>query len=237
VRDLAELGLGNELARFTTYHQGLVLVTGPSGCGKTSTLAALVNIINQERRDHIITAEDPIEYVHRSQRCVVNQREVGAHSESFPRVLRAALREDPDVIVLGELRDLETVSLALTAAETGHLVLGTLHTGGAIRTISRLIGLFPPEEQDQVRVQLAESLRAVISQRLVPLADGSGRAPALEIMVVTRAIANLIRERKLFQIHSMLQTGRSKGMRLLSDSLDDLVKRGLIGAEEVQRYA
>ncbi len=237
VRDLTELSLSNELARFTTYHQGLVLVTGPSGCGKTSTLAALVDLVNQERRDHIITAEDPIEYIHQSKRCVVNQRQVGVHSSSFPSVLRAALREDPDVIVLGELRDLETVSLALTAAETGHLVLGTLHTGGAIRTISRLIGLFPPDEQAQVRVMLAESLRAVISQRLVRRADGTGRVPALEIMVVTRAIANLIRESKVFQIRSMLQTGRGKGMRLLEDSLAELVKRGTITQEEARIHA
>ena len=236
VRDLEQLGLGNELARFTTYHQGLVLVTGPSGCGKTSTLAALVNIINQERRDHIITAEDPIEYIHVSKRCIVNQRQVEVHSASFPRILRAALREDPDVIVLGELRDLATVSLALTAAETGHLVLGTLHTGGAIRTINRLIGLFPANEQEQMRIMLAESLRAVISQRLIPRADGSGRVPAVEIMLVTRAISNLIRENKVFQIQSLLQTGRSKGMRQLSESVEDLIKAGVITQQEAQKH-
>ena len=237
VRGLEELNLGNELARFTTYHQGLVLVTGPSGSGKTSTLAALVNIINQERRDHIITAEDPIEYVHDSKRCIVNQRQVAVHSVSFPRILRAALREDPDVIVLGELRDLETVSLALTAAETGHLVLGTLHTGGAIQTINRLIGLFPANEQDQARIQLSESLRAVISQRLIPRADGTGRVPAVEIMVVTRALSNLIRERKVYQIHSLLQTGREKGMRLLSDAIANLVAEGVVTREEATRHA
>jgi twitching motility protein PilT len=236
VRSLDELGLPRELARFTTYHQGLVLITGPSGCGKTSTLASLVKIINHERSDHIITAEDPIEYIHPSESCVVNQRQVGTHSQDFPTILRAALREDPDVIVLGELRDLETVSLALTAAETGHLVLGTLHTGGAIRTINRLIGIFPPDEQPQVRVMLSESLRAVISQRLVPRADGQGRVPALELMVVTRAIGNLIREKKVFQIESQLQTGKEKGMRTLKDSFEELVRQGTVTAEEAQRH-
>lgn len=236
VLSLDDLGLPRELARFTTYHQGLVLITGPSGCGKTSTLASLVNIINQERSDHIITAEDPIEYIHHSENCVVNQRQVGTHSQDFPTILRAALREDPDVIVLGELRDLETVSLALTAAETGHLVLGTLHTGGAIRTINRLIGLFPPDEQPQVRVMLSESLRAVISQRLAPRADGQGRVPALELMIVTRAIGNLIREKKVFQIETQMQTGKEKGMRTLKDSFEDLVRQGIVTSEEAQRH-
>ncbi len=171
------------LARFTNYHQGLVLVTGPASCGKSSTLAALVNLVNEERREHILTIEDPIEYLHPAKRCVVNQRNVGPHTETFARALRAALREDPDVIVIGELRDLETISLALTAAETGHLVLATLHTDSAIRTINRLVGVFPPEQQDQVRTMLSESLRAVVSQRLVPLTDGSGRTPALEVLV------------------------------------------------------
>lgn len=235
--DLGSLGLPPDLARFTTYHQGLVLVTGPSGCGKTTTLAALVEIVNQERRDHVIIAEDPIEYVFAPKRSVINQRQVGLHSVSFPRVLRAALREDPDVIVLSELRDLEAISLALTAAETGHLVLGTLHTGGAIRTINRLIGSFPANEQDQVRVMMAESLKAIISQRLIPRADGDGRVAAVEILVATRAISNLIREKKVFQIESAMQTGRSKGMRLLSESLRELVQQSVITAEEARRHA
>lgn len=236
VPDLEQLNLADELARLTTFHQGLVLVTGPSGCGKTSTLAALVNIINQERQDHIITAEDPIEYIHTSKRCIVNQRQVTVHSDSFPRILRAALREDPDVIVLGELRDLETVSLALTAAETGHLVLATLHTSGALHTVNRLIGLFPAAEQDQVRIMLAESLRAVISQRLIPRADGTGRVPAVEIMLVTRAISHLIRERKVYQIQSIIQTGREQGMRLLSESVDRLVDAGVVTREEALQH-
>jgi twitching motility protein PilT len=235
--DLEHLGLPHSLARFTTYHQGMVLVTGPTGCGKTSTLAALVNIINQERKEHVITAEDPIEFLHEPRGCVINQRQVRIHSESFPKILRAALREDPDIIVLGELRDTETISLALTAAETGHLVLGTLHTGGAIRTIDRLIGAFPPNEQEQVRLMLSESLRAVVSQRLVQKADGTGRVPALEIMVVTRAVSNLIREKKVFQIQSILQTQRDKGMQLLEHALDDLVSRGVITEEEAAKHA
>jgi twitching motility protein PilT len=237
VPSLEDLGLPSTLARLTTHHQGMVLVTGPSGCGKTSTLAALVNIINQERREHIITAEDPIEYLHESQGCLVNQRQVGVHSDSFANILRAALREDPDIIVVGELRDPETISLALTAAETGHLVLGTLHTGGAIRTINRLIGSFPPNEQEQVRLMLSESLRAVVSQRLVTRADGSGLSPALEIMIVTRAVSNLIREKKVFQIQSVLQTQLDKGMILLERSLEQMVKDGIITKEEADKHS
>jgi twitching motility protein PilT len=234
--NLEDLGLPTSMARLTTHHQGMVLITGPAGCGKTSTLAALVDIINRERREHIITAEDPIEYVHESQGCLVNQRQVGTHSDSFANILRAALREDPDIIVVGELRDSETISLALTAAETGHLVLGTLHTGGAIRTINRLIGSFPPNEQEQVRLMISESLRAVVSQRLAKRADGQGVVPALEIMVVTRAVSNLIREKKVFQIQSILQTQIDKGMLLLERSLDQLVSEGTITREEADTH-
>ena len=233
---LDELGLPSRLAKFTTYHQGMVLVTGPSGCGKSSTMAALVNLINEERREHILTIEDPIEYVHPSKRCLVNQRSAGNHTESFARALRAALREDPDVIAIGELRDLETVSLALSAAETGHFVLATLHTDNAIRTVNRLVGTFPADQQDQVRTMLSESLRAVISQRLLPRADGRGRVPALETMVVTRAVANLIRENKTFQVHSILQTGASQGMALLDNSIRELVSQGVVTAEEAARH-
>jgi twitching motility protein PilT len=233
---LDELGLPSRLAKFTTYHQGMVLVTGPSGCGKSSTMAALVNLINEERREHILTIEDPIEYVHPSKRCLVNQRSAGNHTESFARALRAALREDPDVIAIGELRDLETVSLALSAAETGHFVLATLHTDNAIRTVNRLVGTFPADQQDQVRTMLSESLRAVISQRLLPRADGQGRVPALETMVVTRAVANLIRENKTFQIHSILQTGASQGMALLDNSIRELVAQGVVSADEAARH-
>jgi twitching motility protein PilT len=234
---LEELGLPASLARFTNFHQGMVLLTGPAGCGKSSTLAAMVNILNQERSDHIITIEDPIEYIHRSQKCVVNQRQTGRHTNSFARALRAALREDPDIIAIGELRDLETISLALTAAETGHLVLGTLHTNNSIRTINRILGVFPPEQQEQIRTMVSESLRAVISQRLVVKADGSGRVPALEVLVCNKAVGNLIRESKTFQIKSVLQTGASHGMCLLDASLADLVKNKVITREEAARHA
>jgi twitching motility protein PilT len=233
---LDQLGLPARLARFTTYHQGMVLITGPSGCGKSSTMAALVNLINEERREHILTIEDPIEYVHASKRCLVNQRSAGHHTQSFARALRAALREDPDVIAIGELRDLETVSLALSAAETGHFVLATLHTDNAIRTVNRLVGSFPADQQDQVRTMLSESLRAVISQRLLPRKDGNGRVPALETMIVTRAVANLIRENKTFQIHSILQTGAGQGMALLANSIRELVTSGVVSAEEGARH-
>ncbi len=233
---LDDLGVPTTLARFTNFHQGLVLVTGPANCGKSSTLAALVNIINEERREHILTIEDPIEYLHPSKRCVVNQRSVGSHTGSFARALRAALREDPDVIVIGELRDLETISLALTAAETGHLVLGTLHTNSTIRTLNRIIGVFPADQQDQIRSMVSDSLRAVISQRLVPTADGSRRVPALEVLVANKATGNLIRENKTFQIHSILQTGASQGMCLLDESLNRLVGEGLVTREEALRH-
>jgi twitching motility protein PilT len=234
---LEQLGLPTSLARFANFHQGMVLLTGPAGCGKSSTLAALLNIINEERRDHIITIEDPIEYIHPSKGCVVNQRQVGPHTGSFARALRAALREDPDIVAIGELRDLETISLALTAAETGHLVLATLHTNNAIRTVNRILGVFPPNQQDQIRTMVSESLRAVVSQRLVPRADGTGRVPALEILVANKAVGNLIRENKAFQIRSVLQTGGSQGMCLLDASLAELVKARVITREEAQRNA
>lgn len=234
---LESLGLPVSLAKFADYHQGLVLVTGPAGCGKSATLAALVHLINASRRDHIITIEDPIEVLHPSLSCVVNQREVGSHTQSFSRALRAALREDPDVIAIGELRDLETISLAITAAETGHLVIATLHTSSAIRTINRLLGVFPPNQQEQIRTMLSESLRGVISQRLVARADGTGRVPALEILIATKAVGNLIRENKTFQLKSVLQTGSTHGMFLLDSSLTELVKSGVITKEEGLRHA
>ena len=233
---LDELGLPRVLAKLTTYHQGLVLVTGPAGCGKSSTLAALVNLINEERSDHIIAVEDPIEFLHPSKGCIVNQRQVVRHTESFATALRAALREDPDVIAIGELRDLETISLAITAAETGHLVLGTLHTNNAIRTINRILDAFPPKQQAQIRAMLSESLRAVVSQRLIPTTDGKRRVPAVEVLFVTPAVSNLIREEKTFQIRSVLQTGRSHGMCLLDDSLLDLVRQGSITKDVARRY-
>jgi twitching motility protein PilT len=199
-------------------------------------MAAFLHLVNAERTDHILTIEDPIEVAHPSERCLVNQRQVRAHTETFARALRAALREDPDVIAIGELRDLETISLALTAAETGHFVLGTLHTNSTIRTIDRLIGVFPPDQKSQVRTMLSESLRAVVSQRLVRRKDGAGRVPALEVLVVNKAVSNLIRENKTFQIRSILQTGAAQGMCLLDTSLEQLVKAGTITVEEARRH-
>jgi len=234
---LEGLGLPSALARLANYHQGMVLLTGPAGCGKSSTLAALLNIINEDRHDHIITIEDPIEYIHPSKKCVVNQRQVGPHTGSFARALRGALREDPDIIAIGELRDLETISLALTAAETGHLVLATLHTNNAIRTVNRILGVFPPSQQDQIRTMVSESLRAVVSQRLVTRADGNGRVPALEVLMANKAVGNLIRENKTFQIKSVLQTGASHGMYMLDASLAELVKSKVITREEAMRNA
>lgn len=233
---LAELNLSPTLERFTEFHQGMVLLTGPMGCGKSATMAALVNLINEKRADHILTVEDPIEYLYASKMATVNQREAGKHTGSFARALRAALREDPDVIVIGELRDLETISLAISAAETGHFVLGTLHTNNSIRTINRLIGAFPPDQQSQIRMMISESLRAVISQRLIPTADKKSRVPALETLIVTKAVGNLIRENKTFQIGSILQTGAAQGMGLLDESLAKLVASGTITKEEALKH-
>lgn len=237
VPTLVDLGLPQSLAKLTNHSQGLVLLTGPAGCGKSSTLAALLRLINEERRDHIVTVEDPIEFVHKSLRCVVNQRQVGRDTGSFARALKAALREDPDVIAIGELRDLETISLALTAAETGHLVLATLHTGSAIRTVDRIVGSFPSNQQAQIRTMLSESLRGVVSQRLVRRADGEGRVAALEILLGSRAVSNLIREAKTFQIRSILQTGAAHGMRLLDVSLAQLVRDGVVTREAALLHA
>jgi len=234
---LEELGLPNALGKLANYHQGIVLFTGPAGCGKSATMGAVLNMVNRERNDHIITIEDPIETLHPSLQAIVNQRQAKKHTASFGRALKAALREDPDVIVIGEMRDYETISLAISAAETGHLVLGTLHTGGAIRTISRLLGVFPPAQQTQVRSMVSESLRAVISQRLVARADGNGRVAALEILYVNQAVANLIRENRQIQIKSVLQTGISQGMTSLDNSLENLVKAGTITREEAARHA
>ncbi len=233
---LEELGLPNSLAKLTSFHQGLVLVTGPAGCGKSSTMAALINLINEDRPDHIITVEDPIEYAHKSKNCVVNQRQVRKHTGSFASALRAALREDPDVIAIGELRDLETISLAITAAETGHLVLGTLHTNNAARTINRILDAYPPDQQSQIRAMISESLRAIISQKLIPTTDGSRRVPALEILLFNIAVSNLIREERVFQLRSVMQTGRNLGMCLFDDSLLELVRQGAISKEIALHY-
>ena len=234
---LAELSLPSSLARLTTFHQGIVLLTGPASCGKSSTLAALVHMINEERAEHVVTIEDPIEVLHPSIRCVVNQREAFRHTQSFARALRAALREDPDVIVIGEMRDRETAQLALTAAETGHLVFATLHTHNAVRTINRLIGEFAPAQQPGIRTQLAESLRAIVSQRLLPRKDGNGVVPAVEVLMATPAVQNLIRDSRVHQIRSAMQTGAALGMQVLDASLADLVNRGVVDAAEARRYA
>ncbi len=234
---LADLGLPKEFEQYTEFHQGLMLFTGPAGCGKSSTMAAMADLINKSRPDHILTIEDPIEYVHASKSCNVTQREVGLQTESFPIALRAALREDPDVIVIGELRDLETISLAITAAETGHLVMATLHTSNAIRTINRLLSVFPPDQISQIRRMLSESLKVVISQRLVQRADDRGLVAALEVMINNNAVANLIRENRTFQIKSILQTGRAQGQRLLDASLTQLMKDKVITKKEAIKHA
>ncbi|GAA5484406.1 type IV pilus twitching motility protein PilT [Haloferula sargassicola] len=233
IRDIETLGLPLEhLKPLTRYHNGLILVTGAVGSGKSTTLAALVDFINADREDHILTLEDPIEYVFESKGCHVNQREVHLHTESFAKALRGALREDPDVIMVGEMRDLETIQLALTAAETGHLVLGTLHTGNAPRTLDRILDVFPTDQRDQIRIMVSESLRGVLSQQLVPRADGQGRALALELLVNTPAVANSIREGKTFMLPGVMQTGKNVGMITMDESLRQLYVKGLITQEE-----
>jgi twitching motility protein PilT len=232
IRSMDELCLPESLKLLTQYHNGLVLVTGSVGSGKSTTLAALVDEVNRYRRDHIITLEDPIEYVFESSGCHVTQREVHTHTASFAAALRGALREDPDVIMVGEMRDLETIQLAITAAETGHLVLGTLHTGNASRTLDRVLDVFPTDQREQIRIMVSESLRGVVSQQLVPKADGSGRALAMEILVNTPAVANVIREGKTFMLPGIIQTGRKLGMKLMDDSLMELYDQKLITAEE-----
>ena len=214
--------------------RGLVLVTGPTGSGKSTTLAAMVDHLNESEYGHILTLEDPIEFVHESKKCLVNQREVGPHTHSFANALRAALREDPDAVLVGELRDLETIRLALTAAETGHLVFGTLHTSSAAKTIDRIVDVFPAAEKDMVRAMLSESLVAVISQTLCKTKDGQGRVAAHEIMIGTSAIRNLIRENKVAQMYSSIQTGQSAGMQTLDQCLADLVRRNLVAASEAR---
>jgi twitching motility protein PilT len=237
VRTMDELGLPEHLKLLTRYQNGLILVTGSVGTGKSTTLAAMIQQINTERHDHIITLEDPIEYVIHSKNCHVSQREIFTHTESFGTALRAALREDPDVIMVGEMRDLETISLAITASETGHLVLATLHTASASRTLDRLLDAFPTEQQEHIRVMVAESLRGVISHQLVPGKDGTGRVLALEVLTNTPAVANVIRENKTYMLPGIIQTGKKQGMRLMDDALIDLYQRDLITTEEVYARA
>jgi len=229
-----ELGLPEVVRTLATRENGLVLVTGPTGSGKSTTLAAMIDLVNSRSKKHIITLEDPIEFVHKSKSGLVNQRELGSHTKSFASALRAALREDPDVILVGEMRDLETISLALTAAETGHLVFATLHTKSAPKTIDRVIDAFPPTQQQQIRVQLAEALQGVVSQLLLPTKDKKGRVAALEIMVATVAIRNLIREAKTHQIPSSIQTGMQLGMQSLEQALRNLVIQGRVDRAQAE---
>lgn len=233
---LDELHLPQIIPSLMQKTSGLVLVTGPTGSGKSTTLAAMIDLINSERTDHIITIEDPIEYLHRHKKCVVEQREVAADTHSFPAALKYVLRQDPDVILIGEMRDLETISAALTAAETGHLVLATLHTNDAAQTIDRVVDVFPPHQQQQVRTQLANVLLAVFCQRLLPLASGTGRIAAVEVMISTAAIATLIREGKTHQIPSALETGVGLGMQTMDRTLGNLLRRMLITREEALKY-
>jgi twitching motility protein PilT len=234
---ITELGLPAQIAEIADYHQGLVLICGPSGSGKSTTLAALVNLFNETRHDHVLTMEDPVEFVHPFKNCLINQREVGTHTGSFARALRAALREDPDVIVIGEMRDNETVSLALTAAETGHIVLGTLNSTSAPKAIDRIISSFPSEEQAQIRTALSESLKYVIAQRLLPAKEARRQVACFEILKATSSVANLIRDEKTYQIYSAMQIGRSLGMQTSDDALKDLVKRQAITAETAYLHA
>jgi twitching motility protein PilT len=232
VRTMDELGLPPQLKLLTQYQNGLVLVTGSIGSGKSTTMAALIEEVNRTRHEHIITLEDPIEYLFTPQGCQVNQREVHTHTESFGAALRGALREDPDVIMVGEMRDLETISLAITASETGHLVIGTLHTGNAARTLDRVLDVFPVDQREQIRIMVSESLRGIISQQLVPRADDSGRALAIEILMNTPAVANVIREAKTFMLPGIIQTGKKLGMQLMDDSLAGLYRAGAISGDE-----
>jgi twitching motility protein PilT len=236
IQTVRELGLPSSLVDLLDVSEGLILVTGPTGSGKSTTLASLIHTINTERKAHIITIEDPIEFVHHNKNSLINQREVSSHTKSFHDALRAALREDPDVILVGEMRDLETISLALTAAETGHLVLATLHTNSATKTVDRIIDVFPQNQQAGIRVMLSESLRGIIAQALVRRADGEGRVPVVEVLVNIPAVANLIREGKTFQIHSSMQTGQVHGMTTFENAIHEMSRKGIVSKQEAQDF-
>lgn len=236
IKTAQELNLPASIIDLVEADRGLILVTGPTGSGKSTTLAAMIQHINSNRESHILTVEDPIEFVHPNLKSLVNQREVGSHTKTFSNALKAALREDPDIILVGELRDLETISLALTAAETGHLVFATLHTSSAAKTIDRIIDVFPPGQQTQIRTMLADSIRGIVAQTLFTRADGQGRVAAFEIMKGTKAIANLIRENKIYQIPSIIQTGAAHGMVLYEKYVDDLVKKGLVTQADAKSF-
>lgn len=231
------LGLPLSVIDLAWKKRGLILVTGPTGSGKSTTLASIIDLINSEHNTHIITLEDPIEYLHNHKKSIVNQREIGLDTKGFAPALRAALREDPDVILVGEMRDLDTIAIAITAAETGHLVLSTLHTTGVAKTVDRILDVFPPQQQQQIRAQLANVLESVISQQLIPTADGKGRVAAFEVMHHTPAVANLIREAKIHQIDSILQTGKKLGMQKMDDSLLELFNEGRISRKHAIEYA
>ncbi|MFW6080689.1 MAG: type IV pilus twitching motility protein PilT [Desulfosalsimonas sp.] len=237
IMTVEQLGLPSVVSRLATLPRGLVLVTGPTGSGKSTTLAAIIDEANRSRKDHIITIEDPIEFVHESKGCIINQREIGQHTRSFSAALRGALREDPDIVLVGEMRDLETISLAIEAASTGHLVFATLHTSSAMKTVDRMIEVFPADQQPQVRSTLADGIRAVVAQVLFKRVDRKGRCPALEVLIATPAVRNLIRESKTHQLASSMQTGKKYGMQVLDEAIMDLYNKGWISGEDAYAKA